>query len=795
MLGTNQGTVEREVEGRQSVPNVLVFNSDETELMNWIELLSPVCRVRSASTVESLERELDDPQTTVLVCRWQDGLLEQVQAAGHPVRVIHYGATIPDGIIEAAAAGCQVLILDRLEELPATVSRLISPRSTSWRHRLEGLTLSSGLSTESYRLLELSNEGFSFRVAPGQGIEDLLPGAVLDELVIRRGVECGLARSTAIVRHIGLLDSPPGSYSVGCAFRRPKRGDADSVMPVRDRAWCAALLRTALGSSGILLETIDDSGLPTHCSGGVVAGNVGEFTVNSVDHPFAELDVVRGRFELGGSVYRFHATVVARAPLTLRIPRVIEETQGRTSPRCQPCAPEPMVVELISPLLFGPAVKLVRDISGSGFSFEIDAEAELFPPGMRFTRIELRSGDQKIGCRGQVRNLARIPERPRVLRCGVEFEALDESARVRLAELIMRSRFPALRDGRDVSFEDVWSFFVRTNFMYPDKMLKLRPLLPQIRQTFDSATARTNRLFKSVAFMRDQEIVGYASGLRAYRNTWMNQHLAAAAGGRGGRLLNFGVYFSQNVDLEYCKIFYRPENRWPARVFGGFARNISDPQISDLRLFSYFTLPTADSDLIPAVPGIEVVEADADQLAIAERHFVAKERGLILKANDLTRSGLQLSELDREFAEIGLQRQRRVLFASERGVPVGFALAELSSPGLNLSELLSSFTLHLLEGVERPHEVERALLRSALEFYRKAGRTFAVGLVEPDQLARYQYLPLGSVKRYACWTCHRSAYLRFCDHIERIIRSLNAREAARALRQTPDREQLVARSG
>src|SRR5712692_8049813 len=107
MLGTNHGTVEREVDGRQSVPNVLVFNSDEAELLRWAELLSPGCRVRSASTLETLERELDDPQTMVLVCRWQDGLLEQVQAAGHPVRVIHYGATIPDGIIEAAAAGCQ----------------------------------------------------------------------------------------------------------------------------------------------------------------------------------------------------------------------------------------------------------------------------------------------------------------------------------------------------------------------------------------------------------------------------------------------------------------------------------------------------------------------------------------------------------------------------------------------------------------------------------------------------------------------------------------------------------------
>jgi hypothetical protein len=792
MLETNHAVIEREVDGRQSVANVLVFNSDETELAGWTELLSHLRQVRSVSSLEGVERQLGDPQITVLVCHWQDGLLEHVQAAGHAVRLIHCGPTVPDGIIEAAAVGCQVLIVERPEELVATVSRLISPRSTSLRHRMEGLTLRAGLSTDSYRLLELSNEGLSFCVAPGQGIENLLPGTVLDELEIKRDAECGLARSTAIVRHIGLVDSPPGSYSVGCGFRRSKRGDADSVGLIRDRAWCAALLRSALGGGGILLETIDDSGLPTHCSGGLVAGNVGEFTVNSVDHPFVDLDVVRGRFELGGSVYRFHATVVARAPLTLRIPRVMEETQGRSSPRCQPAAPEPMVVELLSPLLSGPAVKLVRDISGSGFSFEIDAETELFPPGMRFTRIELRSGDQKIGCRGQVRNLARIPERPRVLRCGVEFDALDESARIRLAEIIMRSRFPALRDGRDVSFEDLWDFFVRTKFMYPDKMQKLRPLLPQIRQTFDSATARSNRVFKSVAFMRDQEMVGYASGLRAYRNTWMNQHLAASAGGRGGRLLNFGVYFSQNVDLEYCKIFYRPENRWPARVFGGFARNISDPQISDLRLFSYFTLPT-DSDLIPAVPGIEVVEADADQLAIAERYFVAKERGLILKANDLSRGGLQLSELDREFADIGLQRRRRVLFASDRGVPVGFALAEVSSPGLNLSELLSSFTIHLLEGAERTHEIERALLRSALELYRKAGRPFAVCLAEPDQLARYQYLPLGSVKRYACWTCHRSAYLRFCDHIDRIVRSLNAREAARASRQTFDREQALVR--
>jgi hypothetical protein len=64
-----------------------------------------------------------------------------------------------------------------------------------------------------------------------------------------REAECGLSRSTAVVRHVGLLDSPPGSYSVGCAFRRSKRGDADSVGLIRDRASCAALLRSISASA------------------------------------------------------------------------------------------------------------------------------------------------------------------------------------------------------------------------------------------------------------------------------------------------------------------------------------------------------------------------------------------------------------------------------------------------------------------------------------------------------------------------------------------------------------------
>jgi len=779
MLETDDLAIGRDSGKRQLYAGVLVFHSDPLELARWTQLLSQVCRVRSADGLAAVERELCDPNVTLMVCDWEEELLETLQSSRRAVRLIHCGAALPDGIIEAAAAGYQILHLDRPEDLPKAVLPLISPRSSSQRHHLDGFTLRTASSGAIYPLLELSNEGFSFRVEPGQSIDGLLPGTVLDHVELLRDQERALARTDAVIRHLHLLDSPAGAYSVGCAFRRA-RVESDSIGLIRDRAWCAALLRTALRNGGILLEPMDDSLLPTHCPDGLVNASAWELTVGSVDHSFAALDIVRGRFELSGSVYRFHATVVKREPLTLRMPKVIEEAHKRSSPRCHPSPSRPMVVELVSPLLSGPTVKSVLDISGAGFSFEMDAEAELFPPGMCFTALVLRFGESEIRCRGQVRNLARIAERDGTLHCGVEFEALDESTRVQLADFIMRGRFPDLRDGREAPFDKLWQFFLQTNFMYPEKQRKLVPILPDIRRTFHLANARPNRVFKSVVFTRGNDIDGYVSGLRAYRNTWMSQHLAAAGGGRGGRLLNFGLaeYFGQNVDLEYFKIFYRPENRWPARVFGGFARNVDDLQVSDLRIFGYFTLPTEPA-VVPPAPEIEVIEPAAGDLALVERHFVASERGLMLRADDLTRGSLGLVELNEEYAKLGLERHRRILLAVDRGVPAGFALAEVSSPGLNLSELLSAFSIHLFEENERAPQVRHALVRSLLRLYREAGRPFAVGLVPSEHLGRYQHLSLRSVKRYACWTCHRSLYLRFCDHVDRIVEAYLWRQSRR----------------
>jgi hypothetical protein len=211
-------------------------------------------------------------------------------------------------------------------------------------------------------------------------------------------------------------------------------------------------------------------------------------------------------------------------------------------------------------------------------------------------------------------------------------------------------------------------------------------------------------------------------------------------------------------------------------MFGGFARTIANSEISELRSFLPFTVPV-DGPLRPA-PGIEVIEASRGDLAVVESYFVATERGLLLRADDLLRSALNLSELNASFKKVGLQRRRRVLLALRQDLPLGFALAEVSSPGLNLSEVLSSFRVFILpNGKERATEVRSALVSAVLPIYRQAGRLQAVGVMSPEEQGEYAALGIRPAPPWMCWTFDCRLIPRFCEHVDRMFDAVSARRS------------------
>jgi hypothetical protein len=347
----------------------------------------------------------------------------------------------------------------------------------------------------------------------------------------------------------------------------------------------------------------------------------------------------------------------------------------------------------------------------------------------------------------------------------------------------MRLRYPTVDDGSDVAVEELMDFFRATGFLYPAKEELLAPVMSEVRDTFLQSYAQPSDVFKAVVARENGTLVGHVSGIRAYRHTWMPTHLAALPTKHVGHILNLGAadYFLQTADFEYFKIYFHADSKWPARIFGGFAKMQRDPTQSDLRGYRHLMLDTS-GPLPPAPIGIDVMEASPDELSVVERHFVTREPGLVVRADDLTRNALRLSELNKSYAELGLYRRRRVLMAMRRNRCLGFALVEMSSAGLNLSEALSAFQIFVTdEGHAEDGDVRRALLHAIMPIYRNAGRAQARGFVAPKDVAIYQRmgLPIND-EQWMVWTYHRRLCPRFCDYVDRVFEVLRKRQQRRA---------------
>ena len=766
-------------DSREYRPKVLMFDSRADVVATWAESLAARCELASAHDAQSVDAALAIGEIDVVVAGMKDGLAELVQRLPQGTQLIFCGAELPESVVEAVTKGYKLTYVESVHDLQKKIFAVTrSQRSVATRFKLDDLIVRTEGIKSPLSLLEISNHGFSFGLAAEEELEPFLPGAVLGPIEVRRGPTVAMSGVKVIVRHVEVSDNPDFAYRIGCSFLPPE----GVVLPggfhvIDDRAQCAGLVRSALRGEGIELESTNAQGYPVHCSEGQVDLAKGTWSATAGEQSFAAHEIVRGHFETGGRVYTFFTTVIEHQPLSLGLPLAIEERNHRHSGRYMVSAKNPIMVELSTPLFVAPLLRPIRDLSSTGFSFDVNLKYDLFPVGMHFSQIVISSGGQKFQCRGRIKNLTAYPGRKKTLRCGVEFEDLTEKTRVALTDFVMRSRFPGIEDGRTVGFDEWLQFFRDTGFFSPEKAAALEPLMPEVKRMYESLTARPTKLFKSVVAREGGKVVGHMSGLRAYSKTWMFHHLAALPGNNVGHLVSLGgnECFDQG-EHEYFKAWFHSDVRWPNRVFGGMAKKVNDAHLSELRRYSHFVLPTTWSCEPPA--GVQVIEAVGNDLSVVERHFVKSEKGLLLRADDLTRAELNLNTVNASYRTLGMQRRRRVFLALRNDTPVGIGLAEVSSPGLNLSEGLSSFRLYLIdEGIPFAADVRRALLNSLMPVYRQAGRPYALGLFPSEDAPQYVAMGFDAGKDSLCWTAHRSLYQQIFNHIERLFEVLKKRQA------------------
>jgi len=678
----------------------------------------------------------------------------------------------------AAQHTFRVLSSDRSSQtLRAFVHSALYPREAA-RHSIPGvvatLTLSNG-TTISCPLLDLSNRGLAVRLDSPRGV--LLPGTAIARVTLYRDTEQLLDGVAGTVRYVEVI--APGEtsgigYKIGLELRRlPHRSSEPEEEILTEPLRVLALLKEGLPRGSCTVRIADTRTLVSAGHAAHVADDPPEVHVACEAPSEVEIgDVVEARFDLAGSSYAFLASIrrIHRTdPLeySMGMPRALRIVRQRRSVRIRPRHDNPIMIQPTSPFTGPCDPRPAVNITASGVAFQISETDELLPPGTHLPTMLIRFGDgTELNCRAVVRTL--VPKgahKATELICGLEFDGLSATDRARIADAIVHSSQPDLRDGTGTPFETLWGFLRETRFLYPEKLASIR--VAQAQSTLKKLLERPNDLLKTSLVVKDRRIEGHASGLRAYRYTWILQHLAALPAGKSmmtrGRMLNLAVieYLEQLPGIEWVKIWYRPTNRWPARVFGGFAKKLADPDRSHLKTYAYMVSRSLGNS--EPTGATTVRPGDPSDHGSVEAHFVAAREAVLLRSDDLTSDHLLLNEVAEAYANFDLVRRRELLVAERGGRFVGFALLEVSSHGLNFSELTNVFRVYTQDPGDL--DAKAALIVRARARYAELGFETTIGLSDQGDVSAFVEQGFRQVKQYSAWTWHRSQYQAFCEHV------------------------------
>jgi hypothetical protein len=631
-----------------------------------------------------------------------------------------------------------------------------------------------GKAVISGALLEITSDSLCVRIEPGDGLEHFLPGRELDQVVVRRGSTAIVDAAAAQVQR--LRPDATGGYEILMALssQRPAPAVRDDEV-VRDPLQRASLVEEAIRRGQLSMDR-SDGGATRALVRGRVDPLADMLLLDGVPPVFAPGCAVRFSFEAGGAHYRFFAALLAhRVPsgatqLAALLPAELRGKR-RARPRVHLGADEAQV-ELTPPLGDSPIRRPALDVDMEGLGF-LAQPGDLLPVGTRLSALRLLMADGTV-----LRVSGRIVSRaaleggsgPRAVRCGVQLDPVAPDDQSLLAGTILRRTHPGLELARDLSFDALWCLLRETGFLYPEKEEKLLPAMGAIRPALAALLGHPHGPLRTLVFRGGGGVLqGHVSAVRVYRSTWMVQHLATRKGGAGtlaaAKALNAGVmeYLEQLPEAEWVRIWYRPKNRWPARTFGRFARLQFDPNRCDVRNYSYLVAPCDGAAEVPA-PGVSIESASAADWAEIRRWFVARGDTALLASEDLSRTP-DLTEVDDVYQALGLARRRETLVARRDGRLVAFALLELTSMGVNFSDLTSAFRMH---PVVADAPALTALAARARLRYAAAGRLFAIGLAEQLDEAAWAAAGFEKVKEYCCMTAHRSLWRRYVEFAERL---------------------------
>jgi hypothetical protein len=334
--------------------------------------------------------------------------------------------------------------------------------------------------------------------------------------------------------------------------------------------------------------------------------------------------------------------------------------------------------------------------------------------------------------------------------------------------------------------DEIFALYERTGFLYPDKAARLLPHLGRVKENWRRMLRHGESLLYVLTAGDQKRGRASIAVWRTARNGWTSQHLVSENNPYASRavmLAGSAASFLKGLD-ESHQNWFRPENRFPSRVFGSMVQTIGE-SFSSVQRHMYFSLPRKLA--LPAQKEIRVVPYNPSQkeplCAIA-----TASRGTVYVTAEELRDDVEFKAVDEMYRSVGLRRTRRVWLAYRgyKNEPIGAAIAYRGPLGVNFSyiENRCDLLLHPTLPDSNVPGVVASLLKAASSAYQ--GFELSAIPVISDQIAAASLTQLGAepLRHYCQGIWLKGGQLRFYRHVDNFYSRLLARSERHAPQAT-----------
>jgi hypothetical protein len=420
------------------------------------------------------------------------------------------------------------------------------------------------------------------------------------------------------------------------------------------------------------------------------------------------------------------------------------------------------VVNFIHPF-FGKVVEFdISDISTSGFSVYEKSDEGILIQGMIVPELTIEfAGTIRMGCSAQV--VYRLEEADKGVRSGFAILDMDIDSYTRLVHILANSIDPYSRVSNKVDMDALWEFFFETGFIYPKKYGLIQSQKEKFKQTYQRLYNNNPEIARHFVYQKNGRLFAHISMVRAYGRAWMIHHHAAR--NMEGRRAGFAVlkqivlYLNDmhrlpSTNTDYMMVYFRPENKFPDRVFGGFARSRENVGVCSMDLFCY--LPYTAISLTTKLPnGWSLNECSEMNLLELNLFYRKRSGGLFMDALGIVQKSHSEKSLEEAYGQLGFLRKWRAYSLEYQGELVAVLIVNQSDFGFNLSELLNGIQVLLIN----PEHVSWSILSTAIGQLLKEHRMEKVSILFfPSDDVKAKDIPFE--KHYQLWIYDA----RFVDH-------------------------------